>query len=370
MRILINHVSPVANVITGITAYTWSITEALARADGHEVFLCTNWDRDFVPAAIRNTATDIIHAPTAKNESAAFLQRAIALPGLERKHAFDVIFTPHYYQVPLSRAARVTVVHDFYILAYPAYFRWTRHLQWNAIFPLSLRRSDMVVCVSGATQDELFKYYKVDPAKVAIVHEASALSSSAKASADRPVDEPYGLMVANLEATKNVTQLFEALRLLQSEGSTPRIVLVGSDRTGAVSAFCAQEPGVRLTHIPRVSDDQLASLYKHARCYINTSLSEGFCLPILEAQSFGTPVICSDIPVLHEVAGTGALFVPPTDPHALKVAIRRAFAEDDLAARLSHAGIVNAQRFSWDRAARETLSAFESAIARRRSRTP
>jgi glycosyltransferase involved in cell wall biosynthesis len=103
----------------------------------------------------------------------------------------------------------------------------------------------------------------------------------------------------------------------------------------------------------------LRTLYANAKVYINTSLVEGFCLPILEAHTLGVPVICSDIPVLREVAGDGALFVDPGDADALAAAISTVFGDPAVAADLRQRAIANARRFSWEKAARETEAVFD-----------
>ncbi len=367
MRILVNHYSPTPNVMTGITAYTWSIVRALADTPGQEVVLCTNWDERHLPAGMRETLAEAIHLPTRRNESAAMIGRSIDLPRIERRFATDVIFTPLYYQIPFSRAARVTVVHDLYNLTSPEWYGRGRHMQWAAIFPMSVRRSDMMLCVSGATRDDLIRFYPSSAEKAAVVHEASALSSTAHAGETSIIEEPYCLTVANVEPSKNISLLLDAAAALAEEGRMMRFVLVGKDKGGVITAFQSRAPKVKITHIQNVSEDVLATLYKHARCYINTSLAEGFCLPVLEAQSFGTPVICSDIPVLREVAGNGAVFVNPHDVSGLRDAVRLLFDEEGTARTLSLRGQENFMRFSWQRAARETLAVFEEAIRRRTS---
>jgi glycosyltransferase involved in cell wall biosynthesis len=50
-----------------------------------------------------------------------------------------------------------------------------------------------------------------------------------------------------------------------------------------------------------VSPDELACLYKRAVALVVPSLTEGFCLPALEAQACGTPVICRPVPALMEL---------------------------------------------------------------------
>lgn len=57
-----------------------------------------------------------------------------------------------------------------------------------------------------------------------------------------------------------------------------------------------------------LSDDELKVLYKHAFLYVFPSVYEGFGIPIIDAQAFGIPVICSNIPVFKEIAGKGAEF--------------------------------------------------------------
>ena len=75
--------------------------------------------------------------------------------------------------------------------------------------------------------------------------------------------------------------------------------------------------------------------------------------------AYGLPVICSDLPVLHEVAGEGALFFDPTNDEMLADAIYRVMTDDALATRLSDSARQNAKRFSWERAAKETEAVFE-----------
>src|SRR6185503_12785998 len=228
------------------------------------------------------------------------------------------------------------------------------------------RRSDMVVCISAATEHDLLYYYPEARGRTAVVHEASALLAQPSLSADFPQTR-YALMVANIEPTKNVRLFLRALRLLLEAGKDYSFILVGRDRSGEVARFQAEYPGVRLFHLTGAPDGDLAALYKNALCYINTSLSEGFCLPIAEAQAFGTPVICSDISVLREVAGDGALYIDPHDATTLKDAIVSLFEDSTLAQTLGQRALNNSRRFSWERAARETLAVCAEAVTRRKT---
>ena len=106
-----------------------------------------------------------------------------------------------------------------------------------------------------------------------------------------------------------------------------------------------------------MSDDDLVSLYRSARALIAPSSYEGFGLPVLEAMAQGTPVICTDLSSLPEVAGDAALRVPP-DPDAWSAAIISALTDSAVRQRLAAAGPARAAEFSWERCARETHAVY------------
>ena len=75
----------------------------------------------------------------------------------------------------------------------------------------------------------------------------------------------------------------------------------------------------RARFLGRVSEAHLSWLYANADVFVFPSLAEGFGLPLLEAMAAGTPTICSDLPVLREVAGDAAAFFPSGASGALAV---------------------------------------------------
>jgi len=100
-------------------------------------------------------------------------------------------------------------------------------------------------------------------------------------------------------------------------------------------------------------------LMHSARAFIFPSLYEGFGFPVLEAQSAGVPVACSNTSSLPEVAGDAALLFDPQDVHAMTEAINRVMRDEPLRADLSTKGRRNVARFTWDACARNALAAIE-----------
>ena len=94
--------------------------------------------------------------------------------------------------------------------------------------------------------------------------------------------------------------------------------------------------------------------------FVLASKYEGFGLTVLEAMACGTPVICSNISSLPEVAGDAALLVDPQSTEQIAGAISHVLTDSKLAAELREKGIARAAQFSWKRTAELTLKAYES----------
>ena len=92
--------------------------------------------------------------------------------------------------------------------------------------------------------------------------------------------------------------------------------------------------------------------------FVFPSLYEGFGLPVLEAMSCGTPVVCSNTSSLPEVAGDAALLVDPLNIGALAEAIGQVATDAELRQAMREKGLAQAARFSWARTAQATLAAY------------
>jgi glycosyltransferase involved in cell wall biosynthesis len=260
---------------------------------------------------------------------------------------------------------RVITVHDLYFEVMPSLYLWRHRLWWRLLFPLSLRSASAVICVSRNTRRDLEMRHPSSRNKLVVVYEAGVAKSDApvRFSTIDLFEAPYGLYVGNVSPNKNPTVLVEALKILHARGQAPTIYHVGNDSVGLLAK--AQQrilPDHPIRKAGLLSDSQLVAAYRGATCLVNTSLNEGFCLPLVEAQSVGLPVICADIPVLREVAGEGALFFTPSDALALAEHLRAVFDNTALRQRMAALSLKNAARFSWRRAADETEKIFDATL--------
>ncbi len=153
-------------------------------------------------------------------------------------------------------------------------------------------------------------------------------------------DQRYLLCVGTPAAHKNLAQALEVL----GEGPRPLVVVgaIGVDRVFGRGADAARAPAAVV--LGRLSDGEVAWLYRHADALVFPSRYEGFGLPVLEAQRLGCPVACSDAAALPEVAGDGAAYFDPDDPQSLRKALDSVADDPEgWAAR----GLANAERFRW-----------------------
>jgi glycosyltransferase involved in cell wall biosynthesis len=230
----------------------------------------------------------------------------------------------------------------------------------------ALARAAAILTVSQSTAQAL-AVRGVDETRI---HVSPNGLSSFPAPTDPPFPAgPFILLVGSLEPRKGHELLLRAAARLKS--GDIRLVFAGPEmgRAPALRAAAARL-GIeqRLTLLGPVDDALLAGLYSAATVVCLPSYGEGFGLPVLEAMSFGAPVLASDLPALHEVAGDAALFTPPGDADELARALERMLDNEQLRQALSRQGRQRAALFTWDATAQKTLEAYCAAQGRSKPR--
>lgn len=360
--ILINHLLEPPNRRSGISNYVFSLLGELLNNSDYRYTLATTWSRDQLPERLRDSALQVRTLPFHRQQVVNIAMQAIRLPGLLRRSGAALEFNPNPVGQPFPFRPRVTVVHDLYFETLPHLYPPRHVFWWRRLFPPSLNTARRVICVSNQTRADLLAGHPGVAAKTLVVHEAGGVPVAVNPPA--PAGGPYALFVANVAPTKNAAAVVAALAILRERGVPLRVLHVGHDDADRLAAARNQPAGAAgVEALGSVDDARLSALYRHARFLLCPSFWEGFCLPLAEAQAHGTPAVASDIPILREVGGEGALFVNPHDPVALADAMVRLWTDDLLHARLATTARANAARFSWERAARETEAVFRAALA-------
>lgn len=288
------------------------------------------------------------------------------LPGAELYHATEHLL------MPLRRTPTVLTVHDLIFRRYPAHHKPLNRWYLNLTMPLYCRRATRIITVSEQTKRDVIEAYGVPGEKITVIYEAASpnfapqppeVSAAARARYNLP--PRYLLSVGTIEPRKNLGRVLSAFEYLHGEGLVDAFVIVGK-KGWLYDDFFSQLEHSPVKHaviFPGwVADEDLPAVYAGAAAVAFPSEFEGFGLPALEGMACGAPVVCSNSSSLPEITGDAALTVEPTDTEAITAALRRVLAEPGLADELRRRGLAQAARFSWERAAAETMRVYQAAM--------
>lgn len=280
----------------------------------------------------------------------------------------------HYqYTGPLLRMCpEVVTIHDVSFEQHPEFFSSVDCLRLRLTVRWAAKSAGRILTVSEFSKSEIVRLLKVPEEKVKVIY--NGVGPEFRAIGDQSavrerlnrygIRKPYLLAVGNICLRKNQLSLVRGFARwsTRKERSAYRLVLVGKE-DGTVKSLQTEvarlglDPG-RLALLGFVAEADLPYLYGGAELLVNTSLYEGFGLPVVEAMACGTPVIASRSSCFPEIAGDAARYVDPQDPDKIADAIEEVIGNKPLREGLVQRGLGRAQSYSWDAAARETLRAY------------
>lgn len=297
----------------------------------------------------------------------------LALPRAIRRHDCQVVLLPSSNMPPMIPCPAVVTMHDL------GYFHPTLRLYKRAdtaymrlALPYAARHAAGLLTVSAFTRADLVRLTRARPERITVtplacdpMYKAPPVPGAVPALRERlGLVRDYILYAGNISPRKNLGTLLAAFARAGDRLPCDLAVTGGlawnEDFTTRVAGLGLAGRVVRLGHVPR---EDMPTLYDGAMALAFPSLFEGFGLPVLEAQARGVPVVCADATSLPEVAGAGALLVPPRDIAAWVEALTAVATDAGLRKRLVAAGAANEARYTWRRTAEATLGALE-AVAR------
>jgi glycosyltransferase involved in cell wall biosynthesis len=271
---------------------------------------------------------------------------ALGRPSAERwLGPFDALHFTDWMYPPQRSGVRATTIHDLVPLHHPEWTTARTRAMHGRKYRNAARTCDVIFANSAFTADDAAATLAYPRERVLVAYPGIA----SEFTVDGPsavLGAPYVLTVATLEPRKNLGTLVDAFALLGDTGLS--LAVVGGAGWGEQPRL--DQPGV--VRLGRVSDDELARLYRGASAVVYPSRFEGFGMPITEAMACGA----SAHPSLDEASGDAAVRADPESPEAIADAVRSAIAN---AAELRAKGLVHATRFSWRRAGEIFLEGYE-----------
>lgn len=362
--------------LSGIGTYTQELVRQLAQLEtDHEFILFFN------DAGLRDRtwrAAELEGRPRFRAELVPWgvfsLLNQLRMPGRLRRLGLDLFHSPNYMMPFLAfprgrpHAVRcVVTIHDLIPLLFP---EWTPRALKTRLFPLFRRimreagaRADALLTVSETSRADIIRHLGAPGDRVWAIPNGVAPEFQPGPRSARTVKTI--LYVGRFDPYKNVEGLLEAVARVCARGGTEvRLRVIGApDPRYPEAPRKARELGLEgvVEWSGYLGGADLVAAYQAADVFALLSRYEGFGLTVLEAMACGTPVVCSRIGALQEVAGDAALLVDPLDPGAAADALWRVLNEAALAVELSRKGRARAREFTWAKTAERTLRVYEEA---------
>ena len=280
----------------------------------------------------------------------------------------DVIFSPTHYIPRFMTIPRVMSIMDCSYLSYPELFRgkdlhqlvyWTKYAASHAA---------LIFTISEFSRNAIIKAYNVNPKQVVVTYPGLNQHKGMGSIDNYDIAKHYILSVGTIQPRKNYERLIQAFSLFLQKNKqkfgTIDLVIVGkkgwlyNEILNAPKKFGVEKQVKFLDFVP---DSDLPALYKNSLCFALPSLYEGFGLPVLEAMAQGCPVVVSNTSSLPEIAGRAGVYVDPDDVENIASGLLTAVRQRNLMQGKirKKKGLDQVSKFSWDKAAKETLDLLE-----------
>jgi glycosyltransferase involved in cell wall biosynthesis len=277
------------------------------------------------------------------NRVARLLAEQTLLPLFALFHRVDVLFSLGYSAPVVHFQSSVVTIHDLNYHYHPEDFNLINRLMWQVLTVLSAKSATHVITDSSSSAKSIVKVLGIKSGNVTSILHATPTVLNVPIKQTR---RPYLFTVLGNYPHKNLKTLLEAFDHISEEYPRIDLVICGLGKQASSTT--------RIKYLGYVSRRELASLYKGALAFVFPSSYEGFGYPVLEAMSYGTPVISSNATSLAEVVGEGGLLVDPYDVKGYVEAISQVIKSKDLRVKLINRGKKRAGTLKWENTAKQT----------------
>lgn len=301
---------------SGIARYVQSLLKFHCFRNAKIFFPCKS------SLCFENQTKVIINQPFRRRE----LYEQLVLPWELKKEKIDLFIQPYNFGIPLAFFGKsILIVFDIIPLLFKNYFFYAKFkgwARWNYLVntKIAISKATKIICDSQSARQDLLTFFpKLNSQKTEVIHygfEKIFLTENGsidKLKKEKGIRKKFILVNAGLEERKNIHILIEAYaRLPESLRCDLVLVVTGYNKVyleklkQLISKTGIDEKEICFTD--SINEEEKNLLIKEAELIVNPSAYEGFGIPLLEAASFGKPIIVSDISAFHEVGGEYPLY--------------------------------------------------------------
>lgn len=297
------------------------------------------------------------------------LKEQFVVPGVIKKEKLDLVHFPHFNVPYFFNQKFIVTIHDLIINHFPD-SRATTLPNWQYQFKLwcykqiikrTIKKSAKVIVPTFFVKQDLLNYYRANPDKIQVTYEGCPLKNNGQFADINHfgISKPFLLYVGAAYPHKNLERLIKVFKEFNKEGNY-QLVLVGDHDYFYKRLKELARGQLDIIFTGFVSENELSALYNKGRVYIFPSLSEGFGLPVIEAQAHDLPVISSNKSSLPEILNDSVVYFEPEDETEMLNKIKQIMSDEGLRTDLIRKGNENIKRFSWQKMVDKTIAIYLS----------
>jgi len=276
----------------------------------------------------------------------------------------DIIFTDSPFSIKSNKHKVVQTVHDLIPIQEKRKFHKYFYKRLKAC-----SHANKILCVSEYSKQQYLEYFPDMEGKVEVVYQPlpadeQTIYLSSLPDVQQAVlgkyklkSKQYMYYVGAIEERKNIHNLIKAYTIATNSDKSCPLVISGSVDGGYSKNYNLNEYLVSYTDFDKVShnimktdfvsDIEKLVLLRNSRAFLFPSLSEGFGIPVIEAQTLGVPVMTSNNTSLPEVTNGSALLLEnPLDIEEMVEGIKKLWNDDHYCSSLILLGNHNSLRFT------------------------
>lgn len=264
---------------------------------------------------------------------------------------------------PKGNSTNILTVHDINFI----YEKQGRSLKkFSRKFTKRMNRADMICCISNFTKNDVMKHFPTSKPMQVIYNGVEFGDVALEKRPELPFTDQKGFLfsIGQIRQKKNFHVLLDAMKLL------PEYNLViagekGSEYSDMIEQCIASQGISNVCLTGTIHNSEKIWLYNHCQAFVFPSLFEGFGLPVIEAMSYGKPVISSDKTSLKEICSEHAFILENFEPEHIAQKIKQAIETYSKDPDLVSRNIEYARSFSYERHMNEYIRIYREILAKK-----